>query len=123
MITIPGEFPSLNQYIDACRCNPYEGAKLKADAMERAIWWIKQAHEPVPTSFPVEVHLRCYEKDRRRDVDGIVSMALKVVLDALQQTGHLPNDTQRYVSQVAGLVYKDKAYPRVQVEIVEGEGR
>lgn len=120
VIVIPGEFPSLNQYINECRYSPYAGNQLKAESMERAEWWIKQAHEPIPAKFPVEVRLRCYEKDKRRDVDGVVSMALKIVLDALQKTGHLPNDSQRYVSQAYGLVFKDKAYPRIQIEIVEG---
>lgn len=119
MIVIPGEFPSLNQYINACRHSPYAGAQMKAEATEEAVWWIKQAYEPRPTRFPVEVHLRCYEKDRRRDVDGVTSMALKIVLDALQKTGHLPNDSQKYVSQAYGLVFKDKEYPHIQVEIVE----
>ncbi len=47
-----------------------------------------------PTSF----HFHFMEKDKRRDPDNIASGAFKLILDALQEIGILPNDNWAWVS-------------------------
>ena len=41
-VMIHGKLPSLNEYIDACRRNRYQAAKMKRDAEELIIWQAKK---------------------------------------------------------------------------------
>jgi len=92
--------------------------KLKKSEMERIGWEAKRAGIK-PVSGKVEISIKCYEPNARRDVDNVYSGACKVVLDALQACGILKGDGQKYVEKVSGSVTVDKKNPRVEVTISE----
>jgi Holliday junction resolvase RusA-like endonuclease len=92
-IHIQGKFPSLNDYIDACRTNPHAGNKMKRDCEDLIIIQLgrmKRIDKPVRVKF-----IWC-EKNKRRDKDN-VAFAKKFVFDAMQRAGKLVNDNNDYI--------------------------
>lgn len=85
--------PSLNEYIRECRGNKYGSAKFKRD-VERKI--MLSARDMPEITAPCVVHFTWFERTKRRDKDN-VAFAKKFILDALQKSGKLPNDNNRYV--------------------------
>ena len=67
----------------------------------------------------VIVFIDCYEKDERRDFDGITSAAAKIILDALVNYGTLIDDSRKYVSLATYQVFTDKKNPRIEVTLKE----
>ena len=115
---IPGNLPGLNLLIAANRANRYKGAKLKRDADMQVIAAIRKCHTGRVRSYPVEVRIWFYEKDRRRDIDNVYSGG-KYILDALQDAGILQGDGQKYVDRLRYGHHTDPAHPRIEVEIIE----
>lgn len=106
--TINAKLPSLNDYIGACRANKYKGATFKRDVEEVIIWAIKQAQAKgtlKPTDKPCKVIFEWYEKSSRRDADNIAS-SKKFILDALQKSGIIPNDNQKYIKGFTDEIHK-----------------
>lgn len=114
--------PSLNQYITACRSNPFVGAKFKREVEEVIGWAIKQAltskslHKP---NKAVIVHFEWHERTKRRDADNIAS-AKKFILDALVNMGVLEDDSRKFVKGFYDVIVDDKT-DFVKVELVEIE--
>ena len=117
---MPGSLPGLNLLIAANRVNRYKGAKLKRDADMQVVAAIRKCHVGAVKKYPVEVRIWFYEKDKRRDIDNIYSGG-KYVLDALQETGILQGDGQKYVDRLRYGHHIDQKYPRVEVEIIEDD--
>lgn len=96
---IEGRLPGLNQLIDQNRSCKWAGAKLKQETDWRICWEIRKAmevgqcHKP---AGPVRIRFNWHEKNRRRDLDNIFS-AKKFILDAMQKTGLIDGDGQKYV--------------------------
>lgn len=93
------KLPSLNEYINACRRNPFVGASFKKKVekiiskyiyiyLERGI--LKIIDEPIVVFFT------WCESTMRRDGDNIVS-AKKYILDAMQSCNIIANDNRRIV--------------------------
>ena len=95
---IDGRLPSLNEYINAERSNRYKGAKLKKD--------------------PINVSIRWYEKDSRRDADNVF-FAVKFILDSLVSYGIIENDSQKYIKTIDNVISIDRDFPRIEVYINE----
>lgn len=113
--TIHSRLPSLNEVISENRANRYKGAKLKKDTEAVIIAEIKRQKVQPVTEYPVEVFIRWFEPNRKRDVDNIQS-SKKFILDAMVKAGVLVNDSPRYVAQVYDHVdYAGSA--RVEIEI------
>ena len=92
-IEIPIKFPSLNDYIKACRGNKYGANSLKQKIEKQ----VAQYFAPLPTfEKPIKLHFLWIEENRRRDFDNI-AFAKKFILDALQKSGKLPNDNRKWV--------------------------
>ena len=116
-VVIRGRLPSCNEYIDACRRNPYTAAKMKKEAQELIgwqIWKLPRLTKPVMISF------RWIEPNARRDIDN-VAFGKKFILDALQEAGKLPNDNRKYVRGFTDEFAVDKADPRIEITIKEIE--
>ena len=96
-VNIPLKFPSLNEYINACRNNKYTGAQMKRSCEQQTAIFLRKV--PVIAS-PVEVSFHWIEKDRRRDLDNI-AFAKKFILDAMVGVGILPDDSQKYVKALS----------------------
>lgn len=117
IFTIPGRFPSLNDYIGAMNAGRHAGNDLKQRETERCAWEAKQAGLR-PVSGAVRITICWIEKDQRRDLDNISSFGCKVLLDGLREAGVLPNDTRRYVRGIySDFPDPDPIRPRVEVTI------
>ena len=115
------QLPSLNEYINKCRTNPHVGAEFKRITEENIAMWINNSvnHGNLhPVTSPCEIVIDFYEKNKRRDVDNVQS-ATKFILDALQTTGILPNDNQKWVKQVFHRVLPSALNDFVYVYLVE----
>lgn len=123
-IVIPGQFPSLNDYISSERRNRYAAAKVKRYQTERAAWYAGEAARKfgakLPFAKPVIVGFHWFEPDSRRDVDNIV-FAKKFVLDGPVMAGVLRDDSRRWVVGVRDHVSTDREHPGVEVQIFEME--
>ncbi len=100
--TIDEKLPSLNELIAANRCNRYKGAKMKSDIDSLISAYITRAKllgEIHPIDCPCILEITWHERTKKRDVDNIQS-SQKFILDALQETGIIPNDSQKYVKQI-----------------------
>ena len=70
-----------------------------------------------PYEVPVRVEMTHYSRDRRRDPDGIRTVASKFILDGLVVAGVLPDDSQRWVLGFTDFFEVDKERPRVVVRL------
>jgi Holliday junction resolvase RusA-like endonuclease len=116
--TIPGELPTLNEYIDAERGNRFAASKMKAHWTGHAYQWARAAYLLPVQRYPVRVRCTWWLKDRRKDLDN-VRFGVKFILDGLQVAGVLLGDGQQYVAELVDTFGVDKANPRVEVSIEE----
>lgn len=136
--TIPGRFPSLNEYIGVCRSNPRAANGMKRREQARVHEALRAAgfedrgpdgDGVVPDgAYPLTVEVTCYEATRRRDWDGAASMTVKIVLDAISRPSAsardpkpcpwlIPDDSPRHVWPVIPKVEHDRSNPRVEVTL------
>lgn len=116
------KLPTLNDYQNACRSNPYKGAKLKKDIDDIICLYIKKAMCEglvAPTDKRHDFHFTWTEQSCRRDHDNI-SSAVKFIFDALQQAGIIPNDNWHYVGNISHTFQLGDDYS-VEVEMTETE--
>lgn len=114
---IPGRLSGLNEYTRARRSSKYQGAAMKRVNQDKAAWAVKQARLK-PYGGPVRITITWIEPNMRRDIDN-VRFAAKFVLDALVETGVIPNDTQRYVRSISDRFMVNPKEPRIIVEMEE----
>jgi len=93
-IVIPYKFPSLNEYVNECRKNPFAGANMKK-RVQRDIGYFTNTL-PVFTN-PVTIEFTWVEGNKRRDLDNI-AFAKKFILDSLVECGRLKDDNRRVVT-------------------------
>ena len=93
-VFISGKLPSINEYIDACRRNRYQAAKMKRDAEALVSY---QAARLSPINSLVTIRFTWYESSRKRDPDNVCA-AKKFILDALQKIGKIKNDNSKYIA-------------------------
>lgn len=92
--TIPYRLPGLNEYTRENRRNKYGGNKVKQEAEEGIMWILKSVKTQIDK--PVRIKFTWYEQTKRRDKDN-VAFAKKFILDALQKSGVLKNDNNKYI--------------------------
>ena len=120
-LTYKGKLPSLNELINAGRTNKYVGAKVKRELTQDLAWIFKAQAGGKKYSEKVVISIHCYEGNLRRDDDNVLSGACKVILDALQVAGIIPNDSPRYVHlRPERFQSEDKSYYTI-VEIEEAD--
>jgi Holliday junction resolvase RusA-like endonuclease len=113
-LVLQGRLPSLNDYINSCRRNRYDGANLKKVVEEYICCEIKkQTKDKFDT---VALTFSWYEANKKRDLDNI-AFAKKFILDALQTTDTLTGDGWGQVIGFSDEFYVDKENPRVEIEI------
>ena len=115
--TIPGRFIGLNEFIKANRASYYKGASAKKDETERVCTEAIAQHVP---HFDKPVRIECvwYERNRRRDIDNIIS-ARKFIHDGLVRAGVIEDDSQRFVVETLDHMTIDRKNPRVVVTITD----
>lgn len=88
------KLPSLNEYVNACRTNRYQGSKMKRDLEATIGLFIGRLPR---FEKPVKIHFHWIEANKRRDYDN-VAFAKKFILDALVKRGKLKDDNRRFVT-------------------------
>lgn len=88
------KLPSLNEYINACRSNRFQGSKMKRDLENDIGVFIAKLPK---FENPVEIHFHWVEGNKRRDLDN-VAFAKKFILDSMVKNGKLKDDNRRFVT-------------------------
>ena len=87
------KLPSLNEYVNVCRTNPYKASKFKKNLEEDIGMFI----ERLPRfERPVRIHFHWIEGNKRRDLDN-VAFAKKFILDSMVKHGKLKDDNRKCV--------------------------
>ena len=118
---IPGKLPGFNEIIRAAKMGrgnyqPY--ANMKHEYGDAITYLAKK----LPNYGVVNITIKWYEPDSRRDIDNIAS-GVKFILDALVNAGTIKDDSQKYVKSISHEFYVDKQNARVEVELQEAEAR
>lgn len=113
----------MNDLIEAERRNKYAGAvlKKKSEAIVRA--YIREQLRGYHPKTPVSLYYYFYEKNKRRDKDNVAGYAHKVIQDSLVKEGVIGNDGWEHVKEFYDRFAVDPNFPRIEVEIVEPEGK
>ena len=118
---IETQLPSLNDYVMKCRSHWSKGAAMKEQVENTIALYIRSAKNKKQcwaVEDPCIIWITWFEKSKRRDVDNIQS-GQKFILDAMQKTGLIPNDSRKYVKQINHTVvdaYEDKV--EVVIELI-----
>ena len=119
IITIPYKFPSLNDYVDACRTNQYKAAQMKKNIQRDISYFVKRLPR---FDCPVTVHFHWIEGNKKRDYDN-VAFAKKFILDAMVQFGVLKDDNRKCVTGFTDTFeHSDSFAVIVTVEEVSSKG-
>lgn len=116
-LVIKGRFEGLNEYINACRRNPHEGAKMKNRDEQTVLWFAKLQLRKIKS--PCRMQYTWYERNRKRDMDNVSSYGRKVIQDALVHGGYLSGDGWNHIIGFSDEFRVDKKEPRIEVEIEE----
>lgn len=90
---IPLKLPSLNEYINACRSNRFQGSKMKKEVEADIGWYINRLPR---FDKPIKIHFHWVEENKRRDLDNI-AFGKKFILDSLVKAGKLKDDNRKCV--------------------------
>ena len=108
------KLPSLNEYVNVCRTNPYKASKFKQNIENDIGLFIAR----LPTfEKPVKIHFHWIEGNKMRDLDNI-AFAKKFILDALVKQGKLKDDNRKCVTAFTDSFEYEKE-TRVILEIEE----
>ena len=121
--TIDGRLNGTNEYVRACRANPYKGAAMKRSDQDIVCWAIRLAHLK-PYGGRVRIQYDFYEAPKRngaklRDKSNIAGQAVKVIEDALQEMQIIKNDNWDYLAGYSCRFYRATNNPRIVVTIEE----
>lgn len=123
LLIIQGRLSGLNELIAAERTHRQKGAALKKQAERIIRYHIREQLRGYRPKPPVTLYYYYYEPNKRRDKDNIAGFAHKVIQDSLVKEGIIANDGWDYVKEFYDRFYVDKKYPRIEVEIVEHQGK
>ncbi len=118
-LIIPGRLDGLNNYIAACRKNPYAGNQMKQHNEQIVLWEIRQQLRNVRIENPVELEFYWYEPNKRRDHDNVSSFGRKVIQDALVKASVLKDDGWDYIDGFRDVFLLDRTNPRIEIIIKE----
>lgn len=92
-LEIPYKFPSLNDYVRACRSNKYAGGKMKRKVQDDIGWYINALPR---FDKPITIHFHWIEGNRKRDLDNIMH-GMKYILDSMVELGKIEDDDASHV--------------------------
>jgi Holliday junction resolvase RusA-like endonuclease len=110
--------PGLNEMNWEDRCGFRRGSRFKKKITREVAQWAMVNRVP-KYKCPVQVHIRFFEPNRRRDRDNIKG-AVKYIMDGLKLRGVIVNDSQKWVTNQTEEILLDKQRPRVEVTIMGG---
>ena len=120
-LTIPGRFPSMNQFIEANRTHKQKGNQMKQKAQNDISFYILDQFKRLRINKPIYIKYRFYEPNKKRDLDNISGFFHKVFQDALVGCRIIMNDSWYYIIGFSDEFYVDNANPRIEIEIIEKE--
>lgn len=113
--TLPLRLPGINEYQNACRRHPIQGAVMKKKWMQAVMVYLTPV---VKLSWPAQFEIIYTEPNKKRDIDNITGFGSKVILDAFVKAGFLPDDGPSYVNKIdSSVVYGDT--PQVEIFVKE----
>lgn len=118
-LTVWGQLPGMNEFIDANRRNYHAGAKMKKEAEYIVTVCARKTLGRWRASSPVIMRYTWIEPNRKRDKDNISGFGRKIIQDALVKAGYLKNDGWREIIGFTDDFAVDKNEPRIEVEIEE----
>lgn len=99
-----------------------KGARLKKDTERLIKLYIAKSHKlgtiRKVSNYPINISIRWYEKDSRRDADNVF-FAVKFILDSLVSYGIIEDDSRKYIKTIDNVIATDKDLPRIEVYINE----
>ena len=98
------KLPSLNEYINSCRKNKYEAARMKRDIEYDIGFYIARLPR---FENPITIDFLWIEENGRRDIDN-VCFSKKFILDALVKMGKLKDDNRKCVTAFRDTFKYDK---------------
>ena len=115
-------FPDLNDLLHEYSRSPHCGNTMKKKYQQisnRSVrYWLKGWH----TDKPVTIHYEFGECDYKRDVSNVVSFAVKVIEDSLQDCKTINNDSPKYLRNythdVRYISKTEKPYIKVTIKEV-----
>lgn len=126
--TINGTLANLNDYLKAERVSFSRGGKLntkgnvlKHQTQDFIITQIRRDLRGLHIDKPIKLHYRFYEPNRKRDLDNIMSFAMKVTQDSLVISKVLDNDGWNNIYGISAEFYVDAQKPRIEVYLIEKE--
>ena len=113
--TIPLRLPGINEYQNACRRHPIQGAVMKKKWMQAVMTYLGPA---VKFLWPAQFDIIYTEPNKKRDIDNITGFGSKVILDAFVKAGFLPDDGPTYVNKIDSTVTYGNE-PQIEVLVKE----
>lgn len=120
-ITIPGRFPSMNQFIEANRTHKQKGNQMKQKSQNEISFYILDQLQRVRIDKPIYIRYKFYEPNKKRDLDNISGFFHKVFQDALVGCRIIMNDSWYYIVGFSDEFFVDNKNPRIEIEIEEKE--
>ncbi len=119
-LTFEGEFPTLNEIIDASKS--HFAAYMDAKEVYTNIViteCIKYPRPPLLTK-PIKAHFLWYRENRRFDPDNVAA-GQKYIFDGLVKGRVLKGDGWKHIKSISHAFKVDKHNPRVEVTLTEVE--
>lgn len=116
-VEISMKLPSLNEYINVCRTNPYKASKFKKDLEKDISIFLSRLPK---FENKVSIHFHWIEENKKRDLDNVAA-GKKFILDAMVKSGKLTDDNRNNVVAFTDTFEYGKE-AKVILEISEVEG-
>lgn len=112
---IKGELPDLNTYTSSLANNRHIGGKVKREATHQIAWETKKfGTRKLPPPYHITFNWYC--KNKKKDPDNVI-FAKKFILDGLQISGVIPQDTWNTIQGFTDNLFIDKEDPRIEIII------
>lgn len=118
-MTIPGKFPSMNQFIGANRNSVHAGNNMKRSSQREIAVYIMNSLRGKKIKTPITISYTYYEQNKRRDLDNISGYFHKVFQDALVHCGIIKNDSWGEICGFSDTFGVDKDNPRIEITLRE----
>lgn len=113
--TLPIRLPGINEYQNACRRHPMQGAAMKKEAMQKVMTYLTPVTH---LKWPSQLEIIYTEPNKKRDIDNIIGFGSKVILDSFVKAGFLPDDGPSYVNKIdSSVVYGNE--PQIEIFVKE----
>lgn len=124
---IEGKLPNLNDYLKAERSRVggrngsfnTQGNVMKHQCQDRIIRCIRRDLRGLKINKPVVIHYDFYEENMKRDLDNVMSTAMKFTQDALVKANVLANDGWSCIKGISADFYVDARRPHILVTLEE----